>query len=301
MKKVLVITGATAVGKSDLALEVAEHFKGEIINADSQQVYQELNIATAKVDQASRQRCVHHGLDLVHYDQNYNVKDYQDMARTAIKQCHKMSSLPILVGGSGLYLKACLYDYVFEEDVPSQPELEALSNETLYQRLQDLDLTASQSIHPNNRKRVLRALRLALSGQNKTQREAKQKKELIYDVLVIVLDRNRAHMHQRIEQRVQQMFRDGLKEEVINYFNEARTWNYQSFQAIGYKEWRAYFEHGISEDEVKQAIIIATRQYAKRQITWFKHQFEGHWFNLDEQPKEDVFKLIQTWLEKETP
>lgn len=299
MNKVLVITGATAVGKTALALDLAEQFKGEIINADSQQVYQELNIGTAKVDQESKMRVVHHGLDIIGYDQSYSVKAYQDMARSAITHCHNTSKLPILVGGSGLYLKASLYDYDFEADIPKQPELDLLSNEVLYQKLQQLDYSASEKIHPNNRKRVLRALNLALSGQSKTQREAKQNKQLIYDVLFIVLDRHRANMHQRIEQRVEEMFEQGLKQEVMRYFKEPHTWRYQSFQAIGYKEWKAYFEHGISEEEVKQAIILATRQYAKRQVTWFRHQFEGHWFNLDEISTEDLYRTIQTWLDKE--
>ncbi len=299
MNKVLVITGATAVGKTALALDLAEQFKGEIINADSQQVYQELNIGTAKVDQESRMRVVHHGLDLISYDQSYSVKAYQDMARSAIAHCHNTSKLPILVGGSGLYLNASLYDYDFEADIPKQAELDLLSNEVLYQKLEQLDYSASEKIHPNNRKRVLRALNLALSGQTKTQREAKQNKQLIYDVLFIVLDRHRANMHQRIEQRVEEMFEQGLKREVIRYYKEPHTWLYQSFQAIGYKEWKAYFEHGISEEEVKQAIILATRQYAKRQVTWFRHQFEGHWFNLDEISSEDLYHTIQTWLDKE--
>jgi tRNA dimethylallyltransferase len=299
MNKVLVITGATAVGKSSLAIDIAQRFNGELINADSQQVYQELNIATAKVDQTMRQRVPHHGLDVVHYDQTYSVKAYQDMARWVIQACHLNQRLPILVGGSGLYLKACLYDYSFETDRPIDQNFDTQSNEVLYQQLQTLDPTASQTIHPNNRKRVIRALSLALSGDSKTQREAKQNKALIYDVLFVVLDRQRSHLHQRIEQRVDEMFEAGLKEEVIHYFSQPHTWSYQSFQAIGYKEWQAYFEHGISEEEVKQKIIQATRQYAKRQYTWFRHQFEGVWFNLDEEPIEQLLNIIQLWLNKE--
>jgi tRNA dimethylallyltransferase len=299
MKKVLVITGATAVGKSDISIQLAQRFNGEIINADSQQVYQELNIATAKVDHNTRLQVPHHGLDLITYDQSYSVMDYQRMARQAIDACHQKQKLPILVGGSGLYLKACLYDYHFETDQPITHNFDEMSNAELYEQLQQHDEQASLIIHPNNRKRVIRALTIAFSGKNKSQREADQNKQLIYDVLIVVLDRDRAQLHQRIEQRIEQMFKQGLQEEVETYFSNPRTWTYQSFQAIGYKEWRAYFEHGVGVDQVKQAMIVATRQYAKRQLTWFRHQFDGLWFNIDENSVDALYKQINEWLKKE--
>ena len=299
MKKVLVITGATAVGKSDLSIRVAKQYKAEIINADSQQVYKELMIGTAKVDEQTQLEVPHHGLDLIAYTQNYNVMEYQTMAREAIKNIHNKNKLPILVGGSGLYLKACLYDYHFEVEDKQDASFDHLSNIELFEQLKHLDEHASLSIHPNNRKRVMRAINIALSGKSKTQREAEQKKELIYDVLMIVVDRDREVLHQRIEQRVEAMFNQGLKEELIEYFKEPKTWSYQSFQAIGYKEWKPYFEHGIGEEEVKQAIIVATRQYAKRQYTWFRHQFDAQWFNPDQQSEASLFEMISAWLNKE--
>jgi tRNA dimethylallyltransferase len=299
MKKVLVITGPTASGKSELAMRLGLKHQGTLINADSQQVYRELNIGTAKPTSEQRLHPPHVLYDVCGYDESFSVKAYQTLARAAIDEVDRTNRLPIFVGGSGLYLKAALYDYDFIEDATPVSSMETLDPLEAHRRLNELDPKAAQAIHPNNVKRVLRALSLAQSTQTKSEREAKQAKNLVYDALIVVVDRHRAQLHQRIEARVEAMFKAGLKAEVERYFRDPRSWKYQSFQAIGYKEWRAYFEHGISESEVKERIVVATRQYAKRQYTWFRHQFKALWFNLDEQNENDLDRAIESWLSEE--
>ncbi len=299
MKKVLVIAGPTASGKTALSIRLAKALNGEIISGDSQQVYRELNVGTAKITEEAKQGVPHYGLDLVSYDQAYSVKDFQTMARSAIEEISDKHKLPILVGGTGFYLKASLYDYVFEDEMAQDETFDELSNDELYAQLKNLDPKATEKIHPNNRKRVLRALNIALKGETKSDREAKQKHEALYDVFMLVMDHPKAVLDQRIEERLDRQFMYGLKDEVERYFSRAEQRQYQSFQAIGYKEWKAYFDEHLSVDEIKQKIVIATRQYAKRQLTWFRHQFNAYWYKPSPENEKLVIQAIQAWLDKE--
>lgn len=300
MKKVLVIAGPTASGKTALSISLAKALNGEIISGDSQQVYRELNVGTAKITEEAKQGVPHYCLDLVSYDQAYSVKDFQTMARTAIDEITSRNKLPIIVGGTGFYLKATLYDYVFEDEDDPDETFDELSNDELYERLLQLDPNATEKIHPNNRKRVLRALNIALKGETKSEREAKQNHEPLYDFFMLVMDHPKALLDQRIEERLDQQFMSGLKEEIELYFSHAEARTYQSFQAIGYKEWKAYFEEKASIDEIKQKIVIATRQYAKRQLTWFRHQFNAYWYKPSPENENIMINTIKAWLDKET-
>ena len=300
MKKVLVIAGPTASGKTALSIQLAKALNGEIISGDSQQVYRELNIGTAKITDDAKQGIQHYCLDRIDYDQTYSVKDFQSMAREAIDEITAKGKLPIIVGGTGFYLKATLFDYVFEDESSDDQAFEAVSNEELYQRLLALDPKATEKIHPNNRKRVLRALNIALKGEIKSEREAKQKHEALYDMFMLVIDHPKTLLDQRIEERLDHQFMDGLKEEIERYFSTDEQRQYQSFQAIGYKEWKAYFEDNASVEDVKQKIVIATRQYAKRQLTWFRHQFNAYWYKPSSENEKLLINTIKVWLEKET-
>lgn len=300
MKKVLVIAGPTASGKTALSIGLAKAFNGEIISGDSQQVYRELNVGTAKITEEAKQGVPHYGLDLVSYDQAYSVKDFQTMARNAIDEITNRNKLPIIVGGTGFYLKATLYDYVFEDEDDQDETFAELNNDELYDRLTELDPKATEKIHPNNRKRVLRALNIALKGETKSEREAKQNHEPLYDVFMLVMDHPKALLDQRIEERLDQQFMAGLQEEIEHYFSHAESRTYQSFQAIGYKEWKAYFEESASVEEIKQKIVIATRQYAKRQLTWFRHQFNAYWYKPSPENENIMINTIKAWLNKET-
>jgi tRNA dimethylallyltransferase len=299
MIKVLVIAGATATGKSMMAIECAKRYDGEIISIDSQQVYQKLNIGTAKtLDQQSIQ---HYGIDLVPYDFPYSVADSQTYARKCIETIQKKHHLPILVGGTGLYINAILYDYVFDQHTEELNQFEEIESDILYERLKQLDQVSALNIHPNNRKRIIRALQIAESGQLKSVIEDAQNHQYLYDVCMLVLDYPRAILHQRIEERVDEMFKAGLKAEVMKYFSNTNTHHYQSFQAIGYKEWKDYLNQQANLDEVRNQIITHTKQFAKRQVTWFKHQNTALWVDMSNQSSiESMHTVINEWLNKET-
>jgi len=300
MKKVLVIAGPTASGKTALSVKLAHYFNGEIISGDSQQVYKELSIGTAKITEDEKANIKHYGLDLIDYTCNYSVKDFQSMARHAIDEISSKEKLPIIAGGTGFYLKACLYDYEFKDELNEDNQFEELSNEELYNKLKEIDPLSLDKIHVNNRKRLIRALNIGLKGQTKSEREAIQNHQPIYDVFLVVLDLPKPLLDQRIEKRLDIMFNSGLKEEVLTYFNSPETWNYQSFQGIGYKEWKDYLLNQMSLEEVKERIIISTRQYAKRQLTWFRHQFQAYWYKPSEENEKLLMTDINEWLKKET-
>ncbi len=300
MKKVLVIAGATATGKSAFAVQCALKFSGEVINGDSQQVYRQLDIGTAKITQAEQQGIPHHLLDIIDYQEPYNVADFQRDARDVIDQITTRKKLPILCGGSGYYLKAVLYDYAFPKEEKQAETFSELNDQTLYQHLKEIDPISAEKIHPNNRKRVLRALNMGLSGTLKSQREATQSHTPIYDVYIIVLDIDRDQLLSRIRQRVKRMMDQGLEAEVKHLFNTTQAQSFQSFLGIGYKEFRAMLKGEENIEQTKAAIITHSNQFAKRQRTWFRHQFTAHWVNPMEPKALDlVYEDISQWLTKE--
>lgn len=300
MKKILVIAGPTATGKSTFAVECALKFNGEIINGDSQQVYRQLNIGTAKITEADQHGIPHHLLNILDYSQSYHVADFQKDARQAIEQIVSIHKLPILCGGSGHYLKAVLYDYEFLKENPSSETDGSLSDQELYDQLLRLDPVSAMKIHPNNRKRVLRALAMAHSGSLKSEREAQQTHQPIYDVFMVVLSIEREILLQRIEQRVETMFKMGLQQEVNTYFKQKEAQSFQSFLGIGYKEFRGVLQGTETLDQAKSAIITHTNQFAKRQMTWFRHQFSAHWVNpMDPIALIQIQTEMSLWLNKE--
>lgn len=296
-KKILAIVGPTGIGKTSLSIKLAELFDGEIISCDSMQVYKEMNIGTAKVTEEEKEGIPHYLLDEQEYDEPYNVMVFQSKCRNAIRTIQNKNKLPILCGGTGLYLKAALYDYVFEEekeDTEYTTYLHSLSNEQLIELLKQKDGKALEKIHPNNRKRVIRALQIAHSGKNKTQREEEQRHELLYDIYFLGLDVDRDILHKRIDKRVDLMFKEGLVKEVETLFSDPKTWEYTSFQGIGYKEFKDYFEQTKTLEEVRDKIKVHSRQYAKRQYTWFKNQMKVNWF--DREDEEKIITSVKAWL-----
>ena len=296
MKKVLVIAGLTASGKTSLSLNWAHKLKGEIINADSQQVYQGLDIGTAKASSLEQQQVPHHLLDILKVEEHFNVKRFQELCRQKIEEITARGHLPILVGGTGLYLKAALYDYVFEEET-TQDQFEDESTEDLVKKLHEIDPKALESIHPNNRKRIIRALNMAKTSIKSDRIEA-QSHQALYDVFWLVLSPPKSIIDQRIQERVDKMFEAGLVEEVTRFFKEDKTHSYQSFQAIGYKEFKDYFNQGASLNEVKEKIVVRTRQFAKKQMTWFRHQLPSRFVNsLDAEEMQKAYEEVINWLE----
>jgi len=299
MKKVIAVVGPTAVGKTSLGIKMANTCNGEIISGDSIQVYKELNIGSAKIDQIEKEAALHHLIDIKNIDENYNVAEFQRNARNLIDEISLNHKLPIIVGGTGLYVKAVLYDYVFnEEEQTSDPQLEQYSNEQLMNELLRLDPLTAEKIHINNRKRSLRALTMSLKGTSRSEVLALQDHQLIYDCLIIGLSIERSDLYMRIDQRVDDMIQIGLFDEVDNLYRKyPDLFNYQAMQGIGYREWQAYYLSLMSKDEVIQEIKKHSRQFAKRQYTWFNNQMNVDWYDINEVDYTDkIMKKVARWL-----
>ena len=298
MDKVIVVTGATACGKSAVAVKLAQLFNGEIISGDSIQIYRGLDIGSAKISEAEKQGIKHHLIDIKDYNETYSVYDFQKAGRVIISDLTEKGKLPIVCGGTGLFIKALIYDYQFKDSTTKRGTYDDLSNEELYEMINSRDSEAAGKLHVNNRKRLMRTMDLLadLPG-NKTEFLAQQSKQPIYDALLIGLTRTRQSLIERIDQRVEAMFAAGLAQEVAGLVaNDAQVFSYQAFQAIGYKEFAAYYQGLASEDEVKEKIKVHSRQFAKRQGTWFKNQLPLTWFDLDNgNGFSELVQFIRNW------
>ena len=292
---IVVICGPTASGKSKLAIRLAKDFNGEIINGDAFQVYKELEIGTAKPTKEELMMATHHLFDYVEPTKNHSVMDYQVEARKTINEILSRKKLVVIVGGTGLYQKASLYDYTFTEEKENVDlsDLAYLSNEELYSYLVSLDEKASLKIHPNNRKRVLRAIAIIRqTGCKKSEIEDAQEHKIIYeDVHFVGLNINREELYKKINDRVDSMFEEGLVEEVTSLY-EKYDFNNNAFKGIGYKEFIPYFEGKNSLEETKELIKKNTRNYAKRQFTFFKHQMPTIWCDSIEEAYNYVKGLV---------
>ena len=283
--KVICIVGPTAVGKTKLSIELAKIYNGEIINADSTQVYKDLDIATAKVTKKEMEGIKHHLFDIKDITEDYTVYEYQKDARNKIDELIKKNKTPILVGGTGLYIKACLYDYKFEEETMKN-DYSSYSNEELYNKLLSID--SETKIHINNRKRVERALDYYYSN-NKIFSSKEKTNKLLYDTIFIGLTTNRENLYNRINNRVDIMIKDGLIDEAKKiYDTNVRT--KAVLTPIGYKELFPYFEKKESLENSIELIKQRSRRYAKRQYTWFNNQMKINWFNTN---YEDFNKTVE--------
>lgn len=302
MKKIIILVGPTGVGKTSLSLELAKKYDSEIISGDSMQVYKEMTIGTAKIKPEEMQGIVHHMIDCFSYKDEFNVKVFQSEARKYIEQISAQNKVPIICGGTGLYIKSLYYDYEFadeEEDEEFKAFLRSRSNDECYGMLKVVDPKSCETIHRNNRKRVERALMRAHLGNKKSEKEEAQKHQPIYDAYVIGLTASRETLYERINKRVDQMMEEGLLEEVKTLIHDESDWQLQSLQGIGYKEWKNYFENQSSLEETVERIKKNSRNFAKRQYTWFNHQMKVHWYNIEEEHyKEKIFKDIEEWIKK---
>lgn len=296
-KKVAVIVGPTAVGKTALGVNMAKALNGEVINGDASQVYKEMDIGTAKVTEEEADGVPHHLLDIVEPDESYTVADFQKDARKAIDAIHSQGKLPILVGGTGLYVKAALYDYQFTEtasDPHLRKELELYAKENgnlaLHQRLVTLDPIAAGRIHPNNVQRVIRAIeKKLLSSEIEDDAEPDPPKPL-YDLAVVGLTMDREALYKRIDQRVDVMMAEGLMNEARDFYHRGLSGS-QAMQSIGYKELFRYFDQEVTLEEAIRLIKRNTRHFAKRQLTWFHHQMNVTWFDVSD-PSINFSKII---------
>lgn len=287
---IIVILGPTGVGKTKLSIELAKKLNGEVINADSTQIYKGLDIATAKVK--DKENVVHHLFDLKDIKDDYTVFDYQRDARNKIDEILRKNKTPILVGGTGLYIKACLYDYNFPKET-KKIDLSNLSNQELYNKVIKVD--PNSNIHPNNRKRLERSLNYYLVN-HKPLSEKEKTTKLLYNAIFIGLTTDRKKLYQIIDKRVDLMVDEGLIEEARTIYN-SNIHSKAVMTPIGYKELFPYFENQKSLQECLDLIKQNSRRYAKRQYTFFNNQLDVKWFevnydNFNETVKE-VIKYIQ--------
>ncbi len=288
---IIAILGPTAVGKTALSISLAKKYNAEIINFDSMQVYEKLDIGTAKVTKQEMDGVTHHLLSYVKLDENYSVFDYQKKAREVLDKLLKENKNVILVGGTGLYLKATLYDYKFIENTTNKL-YDDLSSSEILDRIKKYGI--DNLPHINNRKRLVRLLNKLENGEEIST----DGNNLLYsNVYFIGLTTDRKVLYDKINKRVDAMLDNGLVEEVESlkdYFNNSKALN----TGIGYKEFIPYFENKKTKEEVKEEIKKNSRHYAKRQYTFFKHQFDIVWFNTDYNNFDNTVKEVINYLEK---
>lgn len=285
---IIVITGPTAVGKTKMSIELAKKLNGEIINADSTQIFKDLNIATAKVTEEEKEGIIHYLIDIKSIEEDYTVYDYQKDSRMVIEDILKRNKTPIIVGGTGLYISASLYDYKFEKETYNN-NYEIYSNEEIYQKLLEID--PQTDIHPNNRKRMIRALNY-YENTNQVFSQKETTNELLYDTLFIGLTTDRKILYDRINKRVDIMLENGLLEEAKKIYDTGiRTKAVMT--PIGYKELFEYFDGLITLEEAINKIKQRSRNYAKRQYTWFRNKMSIKWFDVN-------FKNFDSTIEEVT-
>lgn len=290
MKKIVVIAGVTASGKSALGVKLAHKFNGEIISADSVAIYKGLDIGSAKPSLEEQDGIPHHMIDILEVDQSYSVAQFQKDARALIDDICARGKLPIIVGGTGLYINALIYNYQFDDEVKETKEYSE-NNDELYQLLKDKDSKSAQHIHPNNRKRVIRALERVANPSEEFDRN-----ESLYDATVVFLAGDRQRIYDRINDRVERMVHSGLVDEVSQLLDlHPNLFEYQSTNSIGYREFEAYFKEGQSLEDTIALIQRNTRRFAKRQITWFTHQTKSEVIDIfdGDDVVEKVSKLIK--------
>ena len=275
MNKVIVITGPTAVGKTKLSIELAKRYNGEIINADAVQVYKGLDIGSAKVTEEEKEDIPHHLFDIKEVDEEYTIYHYQKDCRKLIKEVQGRGKTPILVGGTGLYIKAALYDYKLTEEKETNT-YDNLTDEELYNKLLELDKNIV--IDKNNRRRLIRAINYYKENNKSINTNTTNK--LLYDAIFIGLTTDRRILYDKINNRVDIMIKDGLLNEVKAFYDKnVRT--KPLLNAIGYREIYSYFDGNISLEEAIKKIKQNSRHYAKRQYTFFNHQLPIVWFETN--------------------
>ncbi len=302
-KPLIILTGPTAVGKTKLSIELAKAVNGQMISADSMQVYRHMDIGTAKIRPEEMQGIPHYLIDVLDPWEAFDVVRFQAMAKEALDKIYVAGAIPIVVGGTGFYIQALLYDIDFDEndsETDYRAELQTFADqhgaEVLHDRLRQVDEKSALIIHPNNVKRVIRALEFyhqtgtRISEHNETQRQ----KESPYRFIYFVLDDERERIYQRIAQRIDQMLEQGLVAEVKQLRDMGCTRDMVSMQGLGYKEILAYLDRECTLEEAVYILKRDTRHFAKRQLTWFRREQEVLWIERQEYPDETA--MLQAML-----
>lgn len=309
MSVAVVLAGPTASGKTKYAIELAKVFNGEIVSCDSMQLYKHMDIGSAKPTAKELSQVKHYLVDEVDPSEPFSVAKYQTMAKAAIQNIITKGKLPIIEGGTGLYLNSLLYDMDFsnasenyELRASLEKEAELFGGEYLHQKLYDLDKNAAERIHPNNIKKLIRAIEGAASGNNISDFKQCSVKTHDYDTILMCITRNRDELYDRINKRVEIMVKEGLFTEVENLLQQGLTEDDISMKGIGYKEIIGYFDGVYSKEDAIDLIKKNSRHLAKRQITWFKRYEDMKWFNIsdysgDDEAIEDMIKWLKNKFE----
>lgn len=309
-RPLIILTGPTAVGKTALSIGLAKAVDGEIISADSMQVYRKMNIGTAKIQQSEMQGVRHHLIDILDPGEDFNVVLFKKYALEAMKDIYSRGKIPVVVGGTGFYIQALLYDINFEDndnDMSYREELQTLAaehgNSYIHDMLVGVDPESAEKIHENNVKRVIRALEFYKKTGTKISKhnEAESQKESPYNFEYFVLNDDRQKLYDRIDRRIDIMLEDGLLDEVRSLVDEGYSRDLVSMQGLGYKEMIDYIQERYTLDEAVYTLKRDTRHFAKRQVTWFKREKQVTWVNKNEFDSEaDILSfMIERLREKE--
>lgn len=308
-KPLVILTGPTAVGKTEISIALAKRIHAEIISADSMQIYRHMDIGSAKITQEEMQGIPHHLIDELSPFEEFHVVRFQEMAKQRMEEIYARGNIPLIVGGTGFYIQALVYDIDFteqdsDEDYRRQlmAEADRYGNEYLHQKLMLADPVSAGLIHPNNRKRVIRALEYykksgrPISAHNEEERLKKSPYQLAY----FVLNDERQRLYERIDRRVDEMLAKGLIEEVRMLRDMGCTKDMVSMQGLGYKEILRYLDNELSYDEAVYILKRDTRHFAKRQLTWFKREPDVIWLNKPEwaYQETDILEYICDMLHK---
>lgn len=305
-EKVIVICGPTASGKTALSIELAKKINGEIISCDSMQIYKDMDIGTAKPTKEEMRGIKHYLIDFVSPDKRYSVADYKKDAKEAIKKILQNGKVPIIVGGTGLYVDSLIYEIEYpniEFDEKYRQELEKIAEQDgldgLYKQAKEIDPEAIQKISENDKKRILRILEIYhATGKNKTEQEKEsRKKEVEYDYKVYALNWDREKLYERINKRVDVMIGQGLIDEVRNIYQKYEKFP-TAMQGLGYKEVVEYLTKKISKEEMVEKIKQETRRYAKRQLTWFRKNKQTIWLEAKNKIEDNMQIILQGFEEQ---
>ena len=311
MKKIplIILTGPTAVGKTDLSIKLSKSLNAEIISADSMQIYKYMDIGSAKVTKEEMDGVVHYMIDEVTPDVPFSVSEFQMRSEKYIEEINKKGKNVLITGGTGLYLNSLIYNMDFAKSNANNEIREKLEQELaengidyMHEKLRGLDEEAANRIHKNNTKRVIRAIEVCMSGQKMNDFSKDLRYNEKYKPIIIVLNRDREVLYQRINKRVDIMLENGLLDEVKKLLEMGYTKDMISMQGIGYKEMIKYLDGEYTYDEAIEIIKRDSRRYAKRQLTWFKRYQDAKWFDLDKYQdieilKEDIINHIEKLLE----
>jgi len=309
MEKVICIIGPTGVGKTRTSIELAKMLETEVISGDSMQIYRGMDIGTAKVTNEEADGIIHHQIDILDVDESYSVYEFQQNTRKLISEINNEEKIPVICGGTGFYIKATLFDYVFDNEETNESarsefikKYQHLSNDDLHDLLKAVDPKSAEKNHPNNRRRVQRALEYYETHNKPMSDEVdKQEHEMIYDAYIIGLNLDREMLYDRINKRVDIMVENGLVEEVKSFYDKGYSKDLQSMQGIGYKELYPYFEGNMELEDCLDRIKQLSRNYAKKQFTWFNNQMTVNWYDVNLEDfdqtldaiKKDVIKFLK--------